>query len=152
MTTSPTPGPSDKPAASVPRPPAYPVPEEPEEDGDLGAIHIHNSVIAVIARMAAVKVPGVADLVGTLVDGLAGIVGKKPTDRGVHVEIVDNNVVLELSLVVDYGINIPKVAWQVQSDVRQAVEQMTGKSVKAVNVLVQSLRVAPVQAAPETAP
>ena len=142
---------SEKPAASVPRPPVYPVPEETEEEGDLGAIHIHNSVIAVIARMAATKVAGVADLVGTLVDGLAGIVGKKPSDRGVHVEIVDNNVVLELSLVVDYGINIPKVAWQVQSDVRQAVEQMTGKSVKAVNVLVQSLRIPP-PAAAETAP
>ena len=82
------------------------------------------------------------DLVGTLVDGIAGIVGKN-ADRGVHVEIVDNNVVLELKLMVDYGVNIPRVAWQVQADVRQAVEQMTGKSVKAVNVIVQSLRVPP---------
>jgi uncharacterized alkaline shock family protein YloU len=128
----------------MPRPPTYPVPDDRADDdgGELGEIHIHNTVIAVIARQAAIKVPGVVDLVGTLVDGIVGIVGKSP-DKGVHVEIVDNNIVLELKLMVDYGINIPKVAWQVQGDVRQAVEQMTGKSVKAVNVIVQSLKLPP---------
>ena len=125
----------------VPRPPMYPVGEErPEEDSDLGLIHIHNGVIAVIARMAAVKVPGVVDLVGSLVDGIAGIVGRKPNDRGVHVEIVDNSIVIELNLIVEYGVNIPKVAWQVQTEVRQAVEQMTGKPVKGVNVVVQNIQ------------
>ncbi len=126
----------------APRPPTYPVPEDrPEDDNDLGLIHIHNSVIAVIARMAAVKVPGVVDLVGSIVDGIAGIVGRKPNDRGVHVEIVENGIVLEMNLVVEYGVNIPKVAWQVQTEVRQAVERMTGKAVKGVNVVVQNILV-----------
>lgn len=136
----------------APRPPVYPVPEDKPEDegGDLGAIHIHNSVIAVIARHAAMKVPGVTDLIGSIVDGIAGFVGRKPGDRGVHVEIVENAVVLELNVQVEYGVNIPKVAWQVQSEVRQAVEQMTGKPVKAVNVIVQGLKMAPADAPKET--
>jgi uncharacterized alkaline shock family protein YloU len=134
--------PRQTPKNPVPRPPTYPVPEDrPEDENDLGLIHIHNSVIAVIARMAAVKVPGVVDLVGSIVDGIAGIVGRKPNDRGVHVEIVENGIVLELNLVVEYGVNIPKVAWQVQTEVRQAVERMTGKAVKGVNVVVQNILV-----------
>ena len=135
------------------RPPVHPVPEDKPEDegGELGAIHIHNSVIAVIARHAAMKVSGVTDLVGSIVDGIAGFVGRKPDDRGVHVEIVENSVVLELSIQVEYGVNIPKVSWHVQSEVRQAVEQMTGKPVRAVNVVIQSLRMAPAEEPPKGA-
>lgn len=114
-----------------------------EEEGDLGAVQIHNGVIAVIARLAAVRVPGVVDLIGNLVDGIAGIVGRKSGDRGVHVEIADNSVIIELSVILEYGVSIPKTAWQIQHDVCDAVESMTGKAVKAVNVLVQSVAVPP---------
>jgi uncharacterized alkaline shock family protein YloU len=130
-----------KDAVTVSAPPYTPGPEErTEEDGDLGSVQIHNGVIAVIARLAALRVEGVVDMVGNLVDGLAGIVGRKSSDRGVHVEIVDNSVVIEMSVVLEYGVSIPKTCWQIQHDVREGVESMTGKAVKAVNVLVQSVQ------------
>ena len=128
----------------ISRPPFVPRLEDKDEENELGAVHIHNSVIGVIARLAAAKVPGVVDFVGGIVDGLAGIVGKRSSDRGVHVENVDNGVVIELNVVLEYGVHIPKVAWQVQNEVRKAVEQMTGKSVKSVTVVVQSVQ-APAQ-------
>ncbi len=125
----------------VVHPPVYPLPEErPEEVHDLGAIHIHNSVIAVIAREAVLKVPGVADLAGSLVDDIAGMVGRKPLERGVRVEVGENSLVIEVALVVEYGASIPKVAFEVQSRVREDVERLTGKSVRSVNVIVQSVR------------
>jgi len=115
--------------------------EHLEEGTDLGAIRIHNNVIAVIGRLAALKVPGVVEMSGTLVDGLAGMIGKKPSDRGIRVEVQENTVVIELHVVLEYGVAIPNVAWQLQNDVRQAVEQMTGKNVRAVNIVVQGVRV-----------
>ncbi len=128
----------DEPAV---RPPVYPSPEErSDEVHDLGAIQIHNSVIAVIAREAVLKVPGVADLAGSLVDDIAGMVGRKPHDRGVRVEVGDNSLVIEVALIVEYGASIPKVAFEVQSRVREDVERLTGKSVRSVNVIVQSVR------------
>jgi uncharacterized alkaline shock family protein YloU len=121
--------------------------EQPEsaggnvEDGtDLGAVQIHNNVIATIARLAALKVPGVAEMSATFVEGLAGMIGKPVVDRGIRVDFDENYVMIELHVVVDFGVRIPHVAWQIQNEVRQAVEQMTGKSVKAVNVIVQALR------------
>lgn len=121
--------------------------EQPEsaagnlEDGaDLGAVQIHNNVIATIARLAALKVPGVAEMSGTFVEGLAGMIGKPVVDRGIRVDFEENYVMIELHVVIDFGVRIPHVAWQIQNEVRQAVEQMTGKSVKAVNVIVQALR------------
>jgi uncharacterized alkaline shock family protein YloU len=113
-----------------------------EEGTDLGSIRIHNNVITIIARLAALKVPGVVEMSGTLVDGLAGMIGKKGADRGIRIEIEQGHVVLDLFVVLEYGVRIPQAAWQIQNDVREAVQQMTGKTVYAVNVIVQGVRMA----------
>lgn len=117
------------------------IPFEHVENGtELGSVQIHNSVIAAIAREAALKIPGVVELSGGLVDGLAGMIGKKTSDRGIRVEHQDAAVSLELHVVLEFGTRIPHVAWQVQTEVRASVEKMTGKPVKAVNVIVQGVR------------
>lgn len=117
------------------------IPYEQVENGtDLGSVQIHNNVIAAIARVAALKIPGVVEMSGGLVDGLAGMIGKKTPDRGIRVEHEDSTVTLELHVVLEFGTRIPHVAWQIQTEVRSAVEKMTGKPVKAVHVIVQGVR------------
>ncbi|MBP7276540.1 MAG: Asp23/Gls24 family envelope stress response protein, partial [Kiritimatiellae bacterium] len=87
-----------------PRPPTYPAPvEHNDEETNLGSIQIHSGVMAVIARTAAMGVPGVADVVGSLVGDMAGKIGIKSADRGVQVDLVDDQVTMTLSLLVDYG-------------------------------------------------
>ena len=139
--------------AAEPRPPTYPAHiESHDEETNLGSIQIHSGVMAVIARTAALRVPGVADVVGSLVGDMAGKIGIKSSDRGVQVDLVDDQVTLTLSLLVDYGAFIPKVAWQVQTEVRRAVEALTGKTVKAVNITVRGLKTVaeePAAATPE---
>lgn len=126
--------------------------EHVENANELGSVQIHNSVIAAITRVAALKVPGVIELSGGLVDGLAGMIGKKTSDRGIRVEFEDTAVTIELHVVLAFGVRIPHVAWQIQTEVRKAVEQMTGKPVKAVHVVVQSVRVPPPSATAEEQP
>ncbi len=112
-----------------------------ENSSDLGAIRIHNNVIAVIARLATLKVPGVVEMTGSIVDGLAGMIGKKSTDKGgVHIDIEDDSIVVDIAVNLEYGVRIPHVAWQIQNDVREAVGKMTGKPIKAVNVVVQGIQ------------
>lgn len=111
-----------------------------ENDTELGSVQIHNNVIATIARLAAVKVPGVYEMSGGIVDDLAGMIRKKSGDRGIRVDFEDSGVVIQLNVILEYGVKIPNVAWQLQTEVRQAVEQMTGKHVKAVQVIVQGVK------------
>ncbi len=110
------------------------------ESSELGAITIHHGVIAVIARIAALKVPGVVEMSGSFTDGLAGLIGKSSSDRGIRVEADAQGVSLDLHVVIEYGVKIPPAAWQVQSEVRRSVEELTGKRVKAVNVIIQGVR------------
>lgn len=115
--------------------------ETVDNSGDMGVIRIHNNVIAVIARLATLKVPGVVEMTGSIVDGLAGMIGKKNTDKGgVHIDADEEAIVIDITVNLEYGVRIPHVAWQVQNDVREEVEKMTGKMVKSVNVIVQGVQ------------
>jgi uncharacterized alkaline shock family protein YloU len=112
-----------------------------EHGNELGGVQIHNNVIATIARLAVLKVQGVVEMSGGLVDGLAGMIGKKGSDRGIRVEMQEGSVIIEVFVVIEYGVQIPHVAWQIQTEVRQAVEQMTGMTVKAVQVSVEGVKI-----------
>lgn len=123
-------------------PPArdYPIPDEKPDTG-LGSVRIHNNVMAVIAHEAAARVPGVVELSGTLVDELADMIGKKNRDRGIRVAVEsENSIAVELTVVLEFGVNIPDVCGQLQHEVRRSIEEMTGKHVEAVNISVQSIR------------
>jgi uncharacterized alkaline shock family protein YloU len=115
--------------------------EEHGEDGtELGAISVHNSVIAAIARLAALKVPGVVEMSGSFAEGLASMVGKASFDHGIKVGVDDQKVNLDLHIVIAFGVRIPQVAWRIQNDVRKAIEDMTGKKIGQINVIVQGVR------------
>lgn len=106
-----------------------------------GQINIHDNVIAVIAHETAKRVPGVVELQGSLADGLAGMIGKTPKDKGIRIEKENEELLtIDLAVVLEYGVCIPEVCVQLQSAVKEAVENMTGKQIYAVNVVVQGIR------------
>lgn len=114
--------------------------ERPDEGTDLGAIKVHHGVMAVIARTAALKVPGVVEMSGSFADGIASMISRNTGERGVRVDLQGQQVNLEVNIVVAYGAKIPQVAWSVQNEVRQAIEDMTGKKVGAVDVVIQGVK------------
>jgi len=106
-----------------------------------GQIRINNNVIAIIAHETAKKVPGVVELQGSLADGLAGMIGKKPKDKGIRIEKENEELLtIDLTVVLEFGVRIPEICVQLQSAVKTAVEDMTGQQVFAVNVVVQGVR------------
>ena len=106
-----------------------------------GQISINNNVIAIIAHETAKKVPGVVELQGSLADDLAGIIGKKSKDKGIRVEKEGEELLtIDLTVVLEFGVKIPSICVQLQAAVKEAVEEMTGQKVYAVNVVVQGIR------------
>ncbi len=115
--------------------------DDHSEDGtELGAIRVHNSVIAAIARLAALKVPGVVEMSSSFAEGLASMVGRASFDRGIRVDIEDQKINLDLHIVIAFGVRIPQIAWSIQNDVRKAIEDMTGKKIGMINVIVQGVK------------
>lgn len=102
----------------------------------LGNIHISEEVLAVIAAAAVLEVEGIGGLAANLGTDLAELLGKKNLSRGIHIQVEDGNVTVDLSILVKYGYTIPDVARAVQEAVAGSVEATSGLTVAAVNVNV----------------
>ena len=108
------------------------------EEEKIGKISIADGVVASIAGIAAIEVEGVSKLTGNISKELVAKLGKKNLANGVKVEITDGNVVVDVSLEVEYGTSIKKVSEGVQE--KQAIENMTGLHVRVVNVVVSGIK------------
>lgn len=106
-----------------------------------GHVSISNDVVATIAAIAAKSVSGVADMIGSISGGFAEFLGKKNPAKGVKVTINDRDVKIDMFIIVEYGVKIPDVAWEIQDKTKSEVESMTGLNVTAVNVNVEGVDV-----------
>ena len=101
---------------------------------------ISEDVIGIIAGLAAAEVEGVSGMTLGLVDGINQILGSnKKYSKGVKIELDNNEVVIDLYVIVKYGVKIPDVAFSIQNSVKSSVETMTGLKVRAVNINVQGV-------------
>lgn len=103
---------------------------------DLGTVRVADDVIAVIAGLAATEVDGVSAMAGNITNELMSRVGVKNLAKGVRVEILGQNVKIAISLIIDYGVNIPTTCGKVQERVKSTIENMTGLTVTNVNVRI----------------
>lgn len=106
---------------------------------EYGNVNISDDVIGVITSIAASEVEGVKGLSGGITENLGEKLGIKNYNKGIKVELVDDQVSLDLTLVVEYGSKIPDLSWRVQEAVKNAIESMTGLNVVAVNVHVNGI-------------
>ena len=110
-----------------------------EKKGALGAVRIADEVVSIIAGLAATEVAGIEGMSGGLVGGIAEMLGKKNFAKGVKVEVGEKEAAVDLYVIVKYGVRISDVALNVQENVKQAIETMTGLSVVEVNIHVQGV-------------
>ena len=113
--------------------------KKPEIPNDLGVIRIADEVVSTVAGLAAIEVEGVASMSGGWGIDLVEKLGKKNLGKGIKVEASGEQTSIDIFIVIEFGYAIPKVAENVQKEVKLAVETMTGLTVSAVNVHVVSV-------------
>ena len=115
---------------------------EAKEDSDesIGNIKISVEVVSTIAGIAASEIEGVSCMYTSFVDGVAQRLGaKKSTSKGVRVDMTGSSVIIDLYIVVEYGVKIPELAWEIQENVKSSVETMTGMGVDKVNIHIEGI-------------
>lgn len=110
---------------------------------ELGKIQIAPEVLEIIAGIAASEVEGVNHLSGSLVGDIAERFGRKNPGKGVRVEVGQKEAALDISVIISFGYRIPEVARNIQENVRNAIESMTGLTVVEVNVHVVDVQLKP---------
>lgn len=103
-----------------------------------GTVSFATEVVATIAGLAATEVEGVASM-SSQSSGFADMFSRKNTrnfTKGVRIDLDDNKVTVDITIVVEYGSPVPDVARSIQENVKKAIETMSGLDVHAVDVHV----------------
>ena len=116
------------------------LPVNVEDTSAKGTITYANEVIATIVGVATSEVDGVAGMSGpSAISGILSGKAKSALLRGVKVEVGAEEVTVDVSIVVDYGMPIQVVGQNVQENIRKSVESMTGLHVISVDVHVMGV-------------
>jgi len=110
-----------------------------DPDNSLGSIKVADEVVGIIAGLAATEVPGVVGMSGGIGGGIAEILGRKNLSKGVKVEVGEKEAAVDLYVIIEFGMPIPEVAANIQKNVKESIEKMTGLSVVEVNIHVQGV-------------
>ncbi len=103
-------------------------------------IKIADDVIAVISGKAVSEIQGVYEMSGGFAGGISEVLsGKKNLSKGIKVVATEKDAKIDVNIIVEYGVRIPEIAFEIQTKVKKAVETMTGLKVTEVNVHVQGV-------------
>ena len=81
-------------------------------------------------------VRGIVALAISEVEGAQPLSGKK---RGISLYIEKDGIYADVSVIVNYGYNVPELAYRIQQSIRQNVENMTKYKVAKVDVYVEDV-------------
>ena len=107
---------------------------------DLGVIKINNNAITTIASIAAMEIKGVNKIGGGIGKIFFNFLYKKGTTRGVKIVATASEIKLTLYIIVEYGVDITRIADEVQENVKMSVEKMTGLALSGVDVVVEGVK------------
>lgn len=108
-------------------------------ENEQGFVKISNDVVSTIAGLAAMDTEGVAGMSGGISEGLTKKLSGKQVQKGVAVEVGQEEAAIDLRVVISYGSKIHEVCREIQINVKEAVENMTGLTVVEVNVKVEGV-------------
>jgi len=105
-----------------------------------GKVKVANEVIAQIAALTAMQVPGVAG-VADRTNQITRVIRRGGLHKGVRIELVDDDTLkLQVLLVAYSGRNLPDLAAEVQKQVIAAVDRMLGLKTSNVDVFFADVR------------
>ncbi len=112
------------------------------EETKLGRVEVSPGAIAGLAGTAVLECYGVVGMSHpSLRSGLAEVLQRDSIRRGVQVRVVEERIVIDLYVVLEYGVRISEVAHNIMENVKFRVERALGVPIHEVNVHVQGLRV-----------
>lgn len=99
-----------------------------------------NGVIEKIVAMATREVPHVLGMKGNLMHFVQEQFGAESLTKGVSVEVTDDNrVVVNISVIIEYGAYAPDIFEEVKERVTERLGAMTGLEVAGINLRIEDV-------------
>ena len=114
---------------------------------DLGEINITKETIRSIVSLNLADVKGVVgnrkSIIKEITDMLRGDTSKTETEEDVgsiKVEIKDNKPLINLYIIIKYGVRIPDIAWDIQSRIKENLMKKLNIDINEIDIHVQGIQ------------
>lgn len=67
------------------------------------------------------------------------VLGRDTQNQGIKISIDNNNLDINLSINVYYGVNIPQLCYDIQSNIKRLLENEFSISIKSINVKIEGV-------------
>lgn len=72
-------------------------------------------------------------------DNIQNMLSRDKSGPGIKISTEDDQITVNLEIIVYFGVNIPQLCYDIQTKVKNDLENNAGVSVKAVNIKVEGL-------------
>ena len=111
-------------------------------DNMFGRISVAPKLVAQIAGTVAENCYGVVGMAArNRADGIVSLLSGENKTKGIKVFVDGNSAVVELHIIVEFGVNIQSICKSIANRVRYNLEGSAGIPVKSVNIRVEGIRV-----------
>lgn len=108
----------------------------------LGEITINKEIVAMIAGASAVECYGLVGMATkSTTNGIAKLLKGEQISKGVEIVIEDEEIIIDLYVIVQFGTKISVVAQNIIDKVKYNVETQTGLKVKKVNLNIEGVKI-----------
>jgi len=114
---------------------------------DLGEINITTETIRSIVGLNLTDVKGVVgsrkSIIKEITDMLRGETNEdeiEEANRTIKVEIKDNKPLINLFIIIKYGVRIPDIAWDIQNRVKEGLMKKLGTEINEIDIHVQGIQ------------
>ncbi len=112
----------------------------PVQDTQKRRMEISEDIISLCAMNAALQTEGVSSMDELpLNKDLSRIMGQEAQHRGISVKNEKEGLCIEVYLKVRYGCRIPETSWNLQENIKNRVQDLTGMPVGRVNIHIQGV-------------
>ncbi len=114
---------------------------------DLGEINVTKETIGNIVSLNLADVKGVVgsrkSIIKEITDMLRGDTSENEIEeasRNIKVEIKDNKPLINLYIVIKYGVRIPDIAWDIQNRIKEGLRKKLGTDIYEIDIHVQGIQ------------
>lgn len=108
--------------------------ETSSRNNPLGEIKVSADVLEVIIGIATLEVEGVYGMRKNFSSDLRSMLGRDDHSKGVALDVDELGTSVDVYCYFNYGANVPKVAKEIQMNVKEQVYYMTDVELEEVNV------------------
>ncbi len=111
-----------------------------------GTVTIAPEVLVTIAQLTTQEIAGVHEMSDNWTREVNRFFGNECVGGGVQIKVDGNQVLVDLYVVTEHGVNMLELGRKIQAEVTRAIVEMVGMEVRAVNVHIEDVHYAPEEA------